>query len=201
MIEETLKGVLDSTKGSKVFTRVVRKKKKKVSQAIDTKARDFMLRKINSIGVNKKRRIDDSSSNNLGLPVSDRCSLSPMKVKANSHLDKNVHKFFKKQVEFLPEVQTHPNRWAIRHAIICPVKLITSIITICFVTEDLHKHWYWFYKRNNKGEWEEDMYHIKFVNFSDGFAYQNGIEPAVIDALQLMNLHAFVHHPAFNFLQ
>ena len=64
MIEETLKGVLDSTKGSKVFTRVVRKKKKKVSQAIDTKARDFMLRKINSIFVNKKRRIDDSSSNN-----------------------------------------------------------------------------------------------------------------------------------------
>ena len=36
VIEETLKGVLDSNKGSKVFTRVVRKKTKIVIQAIDT---------------------------------------------------------------------------------------------------------------------------------------------------------------------
>ena len=78
----------------------MRKKKRRLSQDIRTKARDFILRRVNDIGVKKKATLDDSASSNLGLPVSDTCVLSPMKVKSNSHSDKKVHKMFKEQVIF-----------------------------------------------------------------------------------------------------
>ena len=45
------------------------------------------------------------------------------------------------------------------------------------------------------------MYHIKIVNFFDGFAFKNREEPVSINAFEIMNLPAFVHFPAFNFLQ
>ena len=71
-----------------------------MSQDIHTKARDFILRRVNDIGVKKKATLDDSASSNLGLDVSNTCVLSPMKVKSNSHSDKKVHKMFKEQVDF-----------------------------------------------------------------------------------------------------
>ena len=193
--------IIDTNKGKKVITKTVRKNKKRVSQEISTKARDFILRKVNDIGVNKKKTLDDSASSNLGLPISDSFKLSPMKVKANSHSDKKVHAFFKKEVECLPTVSVFPDKWSIRHAYIAPEKIIVAIITVCYVTQELHAHWCWFYKKSEEGDWVPDVNHVKFVNFFDGFAYQNGLEPAFINALEVLNLPALVHHPAFNFLQ
>ena len=145
-----------------------------MSQDIRTKARYFILRRVNDIGVKKKATLDDSASSNLGLPVSDTCVLSPMKVKSNSHSDKKVHKMFKEQVDFLPMVESSPDKWSAKHAFIAPEKLIIVIVTICFVTEELHPHWLWFLKLDNKNNWVQDVYHIKFVNFFDGFAFKNG---------------------------
>ena len=87
------------------------------------------------------------------------------------------------------------------HNEFAPEKLIIATVTFFFVTEVLHPHWFWFFKKDNKNNWVQDVYHIKFVNFFDGFAFKNGEESAFITALELMNLPAFCHFPAFNFLQ
>ena len=200
-IEEALNVVFESKKGAKVMQHKIRKNKKQMSIDILTKTREWVQRKLHEIGRNKKKELDDTKSIIENIPLSSILKVSPLKIKSHSHSDANARRYLKAQVPFLPTVDEYPDLFHVKHGFVNPEKLLIAIMSVAFVTPELHKHWYWFFKKDKHGSWFQQEDTVKVALFNDGFAYQNGTEPAVVNAFQLMNLPALTHIPAFSHLQ
>ena len=99
-----------------------------------------------------------------------------MEVKSNSHLDKKEHKMYKEELDFLPQVNTFTEIWAVKKKCSRRVsrKLILAIVAVGFVTKKLHPHCIWFFKKDDTDHWVQDIYHIKTVDFFMGFSSKMG---------------------------
>ena len=64
--------------------------------------------------------------------------VSPLKIKSNSDSDANARKYLKAQVPFLPTVDEYPDLFHVKHGFVNPEKLLIAIMSVAFVTPELH---------------------------------------------------------------
>lgn len=214
-IDQKITEVLSRARVGKVFQKRLRNMKKKRVKEHEYAAIRFCDRKRDGLGRPAENKMASSRQESNRLQVTAEVTSSPLQKKLSSYDDKTAHKFFQthlpdlpkvrkceenapmSQLNSIPKVHYCPAKIECEHASVNPLELLSAIVTMAYLQQELHKFFVWFLDKDLQPKYE----HMEWGVCVDGFPVKNFSDGASMQSIQLYNMPGLVHKPDYNFPQ